>query len=73
MGVPQNLIFTVPVHEQQLSHNYQVRVSSDYYVVPDNVVPVSMHNCVLPFANCPHTGKELFVSRTLLFCFPFGA
>uniref|UniRef100_A0A0N4UZQ9 Activating signal cointegrator 1 complex subunit 3 n=1 Tax=Enterobius vermicularis TaxID=51028 RepID=A0A0N4UZQ9_ENTVE len=55
MGVPQNLIFTVPVHEQQLSHNYQVRVSSDYYVVPDNVVPVSMHNCVLPFANCPHT------------------
>uniref|UniRef100_A0A0N5AID2 U5 small nuclear ribonucleoprotein helicase n=1 Tax=Syphacia muris TaxID=451379 RepID=A0A0N5AID2_9BILA len=52
---PLNFIFTVPIHEKQLSHNYQVRVSSDYFVIDDNTVPISMHNCVLPFANCLHT------------------
>uniref|UniRef100_A0AAF5PWB9 U5 small nuclear ribonucleoprotein 200 kDa helicase n=1 Tax=Wuchereria bancrofti TaxID=6293 RepID=A0AAF5PWB9_WUCBA len=52
---PQNLIFTVPIRDQQLTHNYQVRVASDRYVVDDSVVPISMHNCVLPSSHCPHT------------------
>ncbi|MCP9260699.1 Activating signal cointegrator 1 complex subunit 3 [Dirofilaria immitis] len=52
---PQNLVFTIPVSDQQLSHNYQVRVSNDRYVVDDNVVPISMHNCVLPSSHRPNT------------------
>uniref|UniRef100_A0A158Q7W7 Activating signal cointegrator 1 complex subunit 3 n=1 Tax=Elaeophora elaphi TaxID=1147741 RepID=A0A158Q7W7_9BILA len=51
----QNLIFTVPIRDQQLTHNYQVRVASDRFVVDDSVVPISMHNCVLPSSYHPHT------------------
>ncbi|VBB27123.1 unnamed protein product [Acanthocheilonema viteae] len=51
----QNLIFTVPIRDQQLTHNYQVRVASDRYVVDDSVVPISMHNCVLPSSHRQHT------------------
>uniref|UniRef100_A0A1I7VPC0 Activating signal cointegrator 1 complex subunit 3 n=1 Tax=Loa loa TaxID=7209 RepID=A0A1I7VPC0_LOALO len=52
---PQNLIFTVPISDQQLTHNYQVRVANDRFVVDDSVVPISMHNCVLPSSHRPHT------------------
>lgn len=51
-----NMIFTIPIRDQQLTHNYQVRVASDYYVVDDSTVAISMHNCVLPSAHRPHTG-----------------
>uniref|UniRef100_A0A915PDR7 Activating signal cointegrator 1 complex subunit 3 n=1 Tax=Setaria digitata TaxID=48799 RepID=A0A915PDR7_9BILA len=51
----QNLIFTIPIRDQQLTHNYQVRVASDRYVIDDSVVPISMHNCVLPSSHRPHT------------------
>ncbi|OZC07839.1 Sec63 domain protein [Onchocerca flexuosa] len=51
----QNLIFTIPIRDQQLTHNYQVRVSNDRYVVDDSVVPISMHNCVLPSSHRPNT------------------
>ncbi|VDK81594.1 unnamed protein product [Litomosoides sigmodontis] len=52
---PQNMTFTVPVRHQHLSHNYQVRVASDRYVIDDTVVPISMHNCVLPSSHRRHT------------------
>ncbi|VDK53455.1 unnamed protein product, partial [Anisakis simplex] len=54
-GESQTMIFTIPIRDQQLSHNYQVRVASDYYVVDDSVLPISMHNCVLPYSHRPHT------------------
>ncbi|VDN37586.1 unnamed protein product [Gongylonema pulchrum] len=54
-GEPQNLVFTVPVTSQQLTHNYQIRVANDRFVVDDSIIAVSMHNCVLPSSHRPHT------------------
>uniref|UniRef100_A0A915CIG8 U5 small nuclear ribonucleoprotein 200 kDa helicase n=2 Tax=Parascaris univalens TaxID=6257 RepID=A0A915CIG8_PARUN len=50
-----NMILTIPIRDQQLTHNYQVRVASNYYVVDDSTIAISMHNCVLPSAHRPHT------------------
>ncbi|MFH4974499.1 hypothetical protein AB6A40_001208 [Gnathostoma spinigerum] len=55
LGEQQNLVFTVPIRDKELSHNYQVRVASDYFVVDDNVLPLSLHNCFLPSSLRPHT------------------
>lgn len=61
MREKQNFIFTIPIHDKQLSNNYQIRVASDYFVVDDTVLPISMHNCILPSSHYPHTGKSDFV------------
>lgn len=63
------MIFTVPVSHQNLTHNYQVRVASDRYVVDDSVVPISMHNCVLPSSHRQHTGMDFSFASNCIYIF----
>uniref|UniRef100_A0A0K0DLR1 Activating signal cointegrator 1 complex subunit 3 n=1 Tax=Angiostrongylus cantonensis TaxID=6313 RepID=A0A0K0DLR1_ANGCA len=44
----QNLVFTIPIRDHQLTNVFQLRIASDYFLVGDTVVALSMHNCVLP-------------------------
>ncbi|XGW28221.1 hypothetical protein V3C99_008208 [Haemonchus contortus] len=54
-GEPQNLVFTIPIRDHQLTNVFQLRVASDYFVVNDTVVALSMHNCILPKSYKAHT------------------
>ncbi|CAD6196952.1 unnamed protein product, partial [Caenorhabditis auriculariae] len=54
-GEPQHLVFTIPVRDHQLTNNYQLRVTSEHYMVQDTVVPLSLHNCILPKSYTAHT------------------
>ncbi|VDK58911.1 unnamed protein product [Cylicostephanus goldi] len=75
MGESQNLIFTIPIRDHQLTNVFQLRVASEYFLVDDTVVALSMHNCILPKSYKAHTdllpldplpvkaiGNELFES-----------
>ncbi|KAJ1353758.1 hypothetical protein KIN20_010473 [Parelaphostrongylus tenuis] len=44
----QHLIFTIPIRDHQLTNVFQLRITSDYFLVGDTVVALSMHNCILP-------------------------
>ncbi|WKY06658.1 hypothetical protein Q1695_006668 [Nippostrongylus brasiliensis] len=52
---PQHLVFTIPIRDHQLSNVFQLRLASDYYLVDDTVVALSMHNCILPKSYKAHT------------------
>ncbi|CAB3404822.1 unnamed protein product [Caenorhabditis bovis] len=51
----QHIIFTIPISDRQLTNNYQLRIASDYFVTEDVVVPLSLHNCILPKSFKAHT------------------
>ncbi|KAK6061586.1 hypothetical protein COOONC_00748 [Cooperia oncophora] len=53
---PQHLVFTIPIRDHQLTNVFQLRVASDYFLVDDTVVALSMHNCILPKSYKAHTG-----------------
>ncbi|KAH7693152.1 Type III restriction enzymeres subunit family protein, partial [Aphelenchoides avenae] len=55
---PHKLVFTIPIHDRQIQHQYQLRVASDSYVVDDTIVSISLHNCPLPTSIRPHTGRR---------------
>ncbi|GMS84025.1 hypothetical protein PENTCL1PPCAC_6200, partial [Pristionchus entomophagus] len=52
---PQRIIFTIPIRQNQLSKVFQLRVASDFYIVEDSVIALSLHNCTLPEAGKSHT------------------
>ncbi|KAK6737851.1 hypothetical protein RB195_020139 [Necator americanus] len=52
---PQNLVFTIPIRDHQLTNVFQLRVASEYFLVDDTVVALSMHNCILPKSYKAHT------------------
>ncbi|KJH43141.1 Sec63 domain protein [Dictyocaulus viviparus] len=52
---PHNLIFTIPIRDNQLTSVFQLRVASDYFLVNDTVIALSMHNCVLPHSYKSYT------------------
>ncbi|CAK5112326.1 unnamed protein product [Meloidogyne enterolobii] len=54
-GDPQRLIFTIPVNEDQVKHQYLLRVASDRYIVEDTVVPLTLATTVMPTSIKPHT------------------
>ncbi|CAJ0576483.1 unnamed protein product, partial [Mesorhabditis spiculigera] len=54
-ATPQELVFTVPIRDRELSNNYQLRIASDYFVTEDTTLALSMHNCVLPTSYTGHT------------------
>ncbi|KAK0427540.1 hypothetical protein QR680_010282 [Steinernema hermaphroditum] len=54
-GDVQNFVFTIPVHDYQMKHQYQLRIASEYWVVDDTVIPLSMHNSIIPTSYSPHT------------------
>lgn len=51
----QNLVFTIPIVDCQLTNNFQLRLASEYFVTDDVVVPMSLHNCILPKSFKSHT------------------
>ena len=53
---PQHLVFTIPIRDHQLTDQFQLRLASDYFLSDDTVVPLSMHNCILPKSCKAHTG-----------------
>ncbi|EPB78303.1 DEAD/DEAH box helicase [Ancylostoma ceylanicum] len=55
LGETQNLIFTIPIRDHQLTNVFQLRVASEYFLVDDTVVALSMHNCILPKSYKAHT------------------
>ncbi|CAI4232831.1 unnamed protein product [Auanema sp. JU1783] len=54
-GEPIHIVFTIPVKDHDLTNVYQLRICSEYYLVDDTVVPLSMHNCILPKSIKSHT------------------
>uniref|UniRef100_A0A914KRM4 Activating signal cointegrator 1 complex subunit 3 n=1 Tax=Meloidogyne incognita TaxID=6306 RepID=A0A914KRM4_MELIC len=54
-GDPQRLIFTIPVNEDQVKHQYLLRVASDRYIVEDTIVPLTLATTVMPTSIKPHT------------------
>uniref|UniRef100_A0A1I8BS09 Activating signal cointegrator 1 complex subunit 3 n=1 Tax=Meloidogyne hapla TaxID=6305 RepID=A0A1I8BS09_MELHA len=54
-GEPQRLIFTIPVNEDQVKHQYLLRVASDRFIVEDTVVPLTLASTVMPTSIKPHT------------------
>uniref|UniRef100_A0A914CEE6 Activating signal cointegrator 1 complex subunit 3 n=1 Tax=Acrobeloides nanus TaxID=290746 RepID=A0A914CEE6_9BILA len=52
---PQRLVFTIPIRDQQISHQYQLRVTSDNYIVEDTIEYISLKNYQMPTAIRPHT------------------
>lgn len=55
-GELQRLVFTIPIRDEQIFHPYQLRISSDNYVVEDTIVDISLRNYSLPTDIRPHTG-----------------
>ncbi|CAI5440695.1 unnamed protein product [Caenorhabditis angaria] len=51
----QIIIFTIPIIDSHLTNNYQLRLASDYFVTEDVVIPMSLHNCILPKSIKAHT------------------
>lgn len=71
-GDPQRLMFTIPVNEGEIQHQYLLRVASDEFVVgkffcffqifkklDDTVIALSLEKSILPTAIKPHTGEEI--------------
>ncbi|KAF7630755.1 hypothetical protein Mgra_00008963 [Meloidogyne graminicola] len=54
-GDPQRLIFTIPVNEDQVKHQYLLRVASDRFIVDDTVVSLTLASTVMPSSIKPHT------------------
>ncbi|EFP09045.1 hypothetical protein CRE_22485 [Caenorhabditis remanei] len=52
---PQFIVFTIPIVDCQLTNNFQLRLASEYFVTEDVVVPMSLHNCILPKSFKSHT------------------
>lgn len=55
----QRLVFTIPIRDEQINHQYVLRIASDSYLVDDAIVPISLQNYKMPTAMRPHTGKIL--------------
>ncbi|CAI2335169.1 unnamed protein product [Caenorhabditis sp. 36 PRJEB53466] len=51
----QVIVFTIPILDCQLTNNFHLRLASEYFVTEDVVVPLSLHNCILPKSYKAHT------------------
>ena len=52
---PQQLIFTIPIFEQQLPPQYYAKAVSDRWLGAETVEPISFKHLILPELHAPHT------------------
>lgn len=50
-----SLTITIPIEDRQVSHNFQLRIISDTWVVEDSVISLSLNNYTLPDQVKSHT------------------
>uniref|UniRef100_A0A7E4USK6 MIF4G domain-containing protein n=1 Tax=Panagrellus redivivus TaxID=6233 RepID=A0A7E4USK6_PANRE len=51
----QRLVFTIPVRDAQMRHQFQLRIASDSWVSEDTMVPISLQHYAMPEEIRPHT------------------
>lgn len=51
----QKFVFVIPINENQITNQYQIRITHDSFIVEDTILPLSLHNCILPSVIQKHT------------------